>query len=129
MTESNGYATLDDLTRAAKAPKRTKDLELPVSGLKVQIASLTEREKSEYEAKQSNAKSTNAQRRLLESARRQLIVRCTVNPVITPDSMSLMGDLDGKDLAYWGNECAAFVGFTDDDMEKLEGNSDAPDAN
>ena len=119
-TTSNGYATFDDL-KGACSGRREADVVLPVCGLKVRIRSLSEREKSEFEAEAVNANG-NQIRSKVKNIRRRLIVRCSVEPQLKAEHIVELGNMDGKDLAAWGNACSELVGFSDADIEKLEGN-------
>lgn len=128
MSEGNGYATIDDLLAISQqAKRRYRDVTLPVSGLKVQIQSLTEREKSEFETEALNRSGTGTSLSKVKNARRRFIQKCCVQPRIEPEHIELLGGIDGADLGHLHSVCAEHVGWDEEDISKLEGKS-APSA-
>lgn len=124
MSEGNGYATREQFLRPAE--RRYKDVELPISGLKVRIRSLMELEKEQYESETMNRKG-GLRQDMLKNARRRLVVLCLSDengsPLLTPNDVDALGKLDGVDIGVLQDECMVFCGFREGDIEGLVKNS------
>jgi len=122
MSEGNGYATIDELLSLREAPRRYRDVVLPVSKLKLKIQSLTEKEKSDFEADAMNRDGTGASLSRIKDSRRRFIQKCVVEPKIETAHIAHLGGIDGADLGHLHTECAAHAGWSAEDIAKLEGN-------
>ncbi len=124
MSSSNGYASRETFLKPAT--RRFRDVELPVSGLKVRIRSLMELEKEKYESETMSRRGTIRQD-MLKNARRRLVVMCLVDGngdvLLQPDDVEALGHLDGVDIGILQDECMVFCGFREGDIEGLVKNS------
>lgn len=111
-----------------KTPRRYRYVSLPELELSVRIQSLTEKEKSEFEAWVLDKKGGLVRERLL-SGRRRLIVLCLVdeegNRLLADDDTATLAELDGAPLSRLFDECRLHVGLERDDLENLIKNSDS----
>lgn len=123
MTMNNGYASREQLLQPAR--RRFKDVELPISGLKVRIRSLMESEKEFFEAKLFSRGKVQTDKAV--SSYRRLIVLCVVDgvgdPLLTESDLEILQSWDGADVAHLGRECESYCGFVDGEVEKIEKNS------
>jgi len=107
--------------------RRYKELTLPISGLRVRIQSLTEREVSAFQAATITASGTGLKRSKLEDANRRFIALCLVdgagNRLLNDSHVSALAEWDGADSSYLYNECAAHAGLKTEDIEGLTKNS------
>lgn len=125
------FLTKTDLLK--KAERRY--LEFPVSicgdDKTCRIQSLTEKERSDYEAAMQLASKANKAQRM-KDAKRRLIVLCVVDeenkPLLTMSDVKELEDVDSKTTSNIFNKCVEHVGFTDEDVEELAGNSEDIDA-
>ncbi len=127
MSEQNGLATAEQLM-AATGKRRFKKLSLPISGLRVRIRSLTEKEVSRYQAATIATSGVGLKRSKLEDASRRLIVLCLVdldgNRLLNDGALAGFDDWDSADSGYLYSECAAWCGLDQKDIEDLVGNSE-----
>ncbi len=114
------YATVEQIEKAARNPRRLKDVTLPICGLTVQIQSLTEKEKSTIEAEPVNAEGNYKLKRVID-ARRRLIQAAVVQPKLEPHHIEMLGGFDGADTVHLHNEIAEHCGWSKSDLEALEG--------
>ena len=120
----NGYATLEQLQQIAKQPRPEKDVVLPVSGLKVRLRGLSERDKAGFEAEALTRDGSKLIRSKMLTTRPRLIIRCTVNPPLTEANLGILQEFDSRDLQHWFNECAELTGLSTKEIEDFEGNSE-----
>jgi len=102
---------------------------LPISGLRVRIQSLSERETSQYQAATIADKSGNYRRQKFEDAKRRLIVLCLVddagNRMLNDSHSELIADKwDGADTEFLYRKIAAHCGLNTTDIEDLVKNSE-----
>lgn len=127
---NNTLASMAELFPAS-TKRRYKDVTLPVSGHRVRIQSLTERECSEYEmavVAQSTTRSKFVRARLLD-ANRRLIGLCLVDA----DGNRLLSDKQADQIATWDSAdsnflhdaVAAHCGINREAIEELVKNSEA----
>ncbi len=125
MSNTATLATVDELF--APAPRRHKEVDMPVSGARVRIQSLTERETSRYQA-QTLAKTGTLKLSKLEDANRRLIVLCLVdgagNRILNDSHMVKIAEWDSADASHVYRECAEHTGLNTDDIEDLVKNSE-----
>jgi len=111
----------------APAKRRYKKLTLPVSGLRVRIQSLSERELSAYQAV-TIAKTGSFKLNKLEDANRRLIVLCMVddagNRILNGSHVAKLEDWDSADTNFLSAECSSHVGLRADEIEGLVKNSE-----
>lgn len=131
MSEGNGLATADQIrTIGQRAVRRQKTLgPCPVSKLVLRIRSLTEAELSRFEmAVVGSARTGGMRASRLEDAKRRLFVLCLVDA----NGDRILGDKDAEcfkgwdsvDTNYLYEQCSAFCGTRQDDIEGLVGNSE-----
>jgi hypothetical protein len=127
MSNENGFASLDDLF-AAPPRRRFTTVVLPISGHKLRIRSLTERELSAYQTT-TVAASGGPRRERLNDAARRMIVLCVVdtdgNRLMTDQHIAKLADWDAADTNHLYQECAKHVGVSQVDVEDLVKNSEA----
>ena len=120
--EREECATLENLIDAAQQPRRYKYVVLPVCKLKLRIQSLTEREKSELETEAVSRDGSQLVKQRVVDARRRLIQKCVCEPKLERQHIEMLGDFDGADMGYLHREIARHVGWSAEDIEKMEGN-------
>ncbi len=127
MSEQNGLATAEQLM-AATGKRRFKELTLPISGLRVRIRSLTEREVSRYQSATIASRGTGLKRSKLEDASRRLIVLCLVdhdgNQLLNDGALAGFDEWDSADSGFLYEESANWCGLSQQDIEGLVGNSE-----
>lgn len=124
---TNGIATAEDLF-AAGGKRRFDIVVLPVSGLRVRIRSLFERELSNYQAKIQSSRGEQERQNRLAAANRQYIALCVVdgdgNPILDPKQVGRIAEWDSADSSFLYEACAKHCGTTTDDLDSLIKNSD-----
>lgn len=103
------------------APKRRfKEVVLPVSGHRVRIQSLTEREVSEFQAAMLAKKGQGLRKDKLIDANRRLIALCLVdqdgNRFVTDRHMRQMANWDSADTSTLYGECTEHCGLDPNDV-------------
>lgn len=115
-----------------KAERRYCEFPVVVCGekKKCRIQSLTEKERSDYEAEMQVAKGRNKAERM-KDAKRRLIVLCVVDennsPMLTQQDVKELEQVDSSVTGEIFNRCIEHVGFGGDDIEDLVGNSEGID--
>ena len=109
-------------------PRRYEYCTLPISGRRVRIQSLSERESSAYQAETIADKTGAWKRSKFEDAKRRLIVQCLVddagNRLLNPSHVPLIADKwDGADTEFLYQKIAAHCGLRTADIEELVKNS------
>ena len=127
MTES--LSSLEELLSGT--PRRYKVVTLPVSGRRVRIRSLTEKEMSEHTMAAMSRTGTpgSYNRSRLEDAGPRLICRCVVDgegrPMLNDSHISAIRDKwDSADSGYLYDECSVHCGLNKKDIEDLIKNSE-----
>lgn len=127
MSEGNGYVTRDDIL--APSVRRFDDVEVPGWG-KFRIRSLTELERSRFEASIRDKKGQVSNNRLIDLKCR-LIVLCVVdgngNQLLTHSDIERLHGRDSRDTNTLADGIQKHVGISDSDLEDMEKNS-APTA-
>ena len=128
MTTNGHVATAAELF-GKPSPRRFKTLDpLPVSGHVLRIRSLTERDKSDWEAETISKKGTGLRVNKLKDAHRRLFQLCVVdeagNPFITDLQREEMRNWDSADTGYLYDEISAHCRINKDDVEELVKNSE-----
>lgn len=122
-----GFASREQLLGLATRKRRHREVTLPVAGCNVRIQSLTERERSQYEAAVFSSRGGTNLSRMLDASRR-LIVLCVVdgagNRILTESDVPKLGDWDAADVSVLYVECAEHCGLNRSDIEALAKNSD-----
>lgn len=126
MSEQTHLASRDQLL--SPTPKRRyREETLPVSGLKIRIQSLTERERSEFE-RSNLGKNGQANVAKLETIRRRLAILCLVdqagNRLLNADDVGNLANWDSADMEALSDACAAHLGMKPEDLESIAKNSD-----
>lgn len=128
MTTTSELATLEQLASASTGKRRFVETVLPVSGLRVRIRSLTEREASDYQAHVFSANNDKTRQARLRSANRLLIAKCLVdgegNRIVPDDQIVALADMDWADASHLYDVCAAHSGMNNADIEALVKNSE-----
>ena len=118
------YASRTELLK--KAPRRYRDETLPVSGLRIRIQSLTEKEYAEFCRAVNNKKDSVV---TLLNSRRALLIRCLVdengNRMFSLDDYDALAEWDAADLQAAQSACADHVGTSEDGLENIRKNSQA----
>ena len=126
MSET-GLATFEQLV-SASGKRRFCETTLPVSGVRVRLRSLTERELSAYQARVVSAQNDAQRAARLEQANRKLIALCLVdqdgNPLVPAGEDRQLAELDAADTSHLYDECAKHVGINTTDIEDLVKNSE-----
>lgn len=126
MNDTNGKLTSRE-TFLAPAKRRFAYVDLP-NGQRVRIRSLTEREKSDFEAQILTTKGAPSRNRVAD-ANRRLIVIALVDEngdlLLTPMDVSAIESLDGAITGYLADEIGRHCGFGASDIEGLVKNSEA----
>lgn len=130
MSEQNGFTSEAKLF-GGEIKRRYKSIVLPISGHRVRIQSLTEREMSRYQAvvlsKRGNLGAYNFER--LMDANRRLIVASIVdqagNRILNESHLTKLAEWDAADTQHLYNECAAHCGISREDIEGLVKKSEA----
>ncbi len=122
MSEGNGYATRD----AFLGPAKRRFTEAEVEGLgKVRIRSLTELERSKFEASM-RAKNGEVSNLKLVDMKARLIVLCVVdgdgNPLLTHRDIDQILQQDSEVTNEVVDQIQEHCGFTKSDIEELEKN-------
>jgi hypothetical protein len=126
------FLTKSDLLK--KAVRRYLDFQITINGESrtCRIQSLTEKERSDYEASMQLAKNNAIKSQRMKDAKRRLIVLCVVdengNTILTMADVKELENVDSQITSIIFNKCIEHVGFTDDDVEELAGNSEGIDA-
>ncbi len=119
-------ATADQLF-ASGGKRRFDTVDLPVAGLTVRIRSLTERELSNYQARIQSSRDEQQRHNRLAASNRQFIALCVVdddgNPVIEPNQVGRLMEMDGADSSHLYDACARHCGVTAQDLDELVKNS------
>ena len=110
--------------------RRYKTLDsLPVSGFVLRIQSLTEREKSAWEAESIAKKGDGLRIERLKDANRRLFQLCLVdadgNRYVSDAQRNEFADWDAADTSVLYDGCAAHCGINKADIEDLVKNSEA----
>lgn len=120
MSESNGFATRDQLLQPAR--RRIKTVDLPISGLRVRIRSLYEHESEAFQAEMFSR--GKLQKDKAVSSYRRLIVLCVCDeqgqPLLSKNDIDALNQWDGADVNHLGKECESHCGFVDGEIEKME---------
>ena len=118
------YATRSQLLN--KAPRRYRDVTLPVSGHKLRIQSLTEKEYADFCRACNNKKDSVA---TVLNSRRLLLIRCVVDDsgrrLFSQDDYDALAEWDAADLHAAQAACAEHVGTSEDGVENIRKNSEA----
>lgn len=120
------YLTKSDLLKPAV--RRYLEFNITIDGepRTCRIQSLTERERSDYEAAMQLATGKNRSARM-KDAKRRLIVLCVVDennePMLTMADVKQLEDVDSAITSAIFDRCVEHVGFGGDDIEELVGNS------
>jgi hypothetical protein len=124
MSETKGTLTTRD-TFLRPAKRRFAHVDLP-DGQRVRIRSLTEREKSEFEADILTTKGVPSRNRIAD-ANRRLIVLTLVDEngdlLLQPGDVASLEQLDGAVTGYLADEIGRHCGFAGSDIEGLVKNS------
>lgn len=125
MSDNGTLTGRDELLRPAK--RRYKYVDLP-NGQRVRIRNMTEREKSDFEAKILTVKGEPNRNRVADTNRR-LIVETLVDEngdlILRSDDVTALEQLDGAVTTYLADEIGRHCGFGRGDIEDLVKNSDA----
>ena len=128
MTDNNHLASEEELF-GKKPARRYCELTMPISGHRVRIQSLTERELSRYQMATLASSGTGLKRSRLEDANRRLIVLCLVdsagNRLLNDSHLERLAEWDAADTAYLYDQCASHCGINRQDIEDLAKNSAA----
>ncbi len=96
------------------------------------IQSLTEKERSDYEAAMQLATGKRDRAAKMRDAKRRLIVLCVVDgegvPLLTMADVKELENADSQVTSIIFNKCIEHVGFSDADVDELAGNSESIDA-
>lgn len=128
--EGNGYATREQLFDASSGKRRFADVTLPVSGLKVRIRSLTEKDLAEYQsaAIQTSTRGVQVRDERMRDANRRFIAACLVHQdgrlMLDRGEHDKLAGMDSVDSQHLYNECAKHTGVNRDDIEALVKNSE-----
>lgn len=121
------YTSVQDLF-AKPAARRYRDVTLPVSGHRVRIQSLTEREMSAYQSA-TLTQDGKLKPEKLAAASRRLIALCLVdaagNRILNDSHVARLAEWDAADTQHLADECQVHVGAKRGDVEDLVKNSDA----
>ena len=126
------FLTKSDLLK--EAVRRYLDFKVNVNGEErtCRIQSLTEKERSNYEAAMQLATGKRDKAARMRDAKRRLIVLCVVdennNPLLTMADVKELENVDSQTTATIFTKCIDHVGFSDEDVEDLAGNSEGIDA-
>ena len=128
MTEIR-LSTIEEVFSGQPLQRRFKKLEpLPISGFRLRIRSLTERESADYQAKLVAKKGDGLRTERLKDANRRLIALCLVdeegNTYVTPTMQAQLGNWDAADTGFLYDECANHCGLNKSDIEDLVKNSE-----
>lgn len=122
----NGLANVDQLFRPMM--RRYKYVVLPVSGNRMRIQSLTEREVSGFQAATIANSGTTLKKSRLEDANRRFIILCSVddagNRMLNDSHIAKLAEWDAADTNFLYNECANHAGLKTEDIEGLVKNSE-----
>jgi hypothetical protein len=122
MSEGNGYATREAFLRPLA--RRFRDFELPSLG-KIRIRSLTELERSKFEASCRDKKGNLSNNRLLD-VKCRMIVLCVVdgegNPILTNNDIDQLRQQDSRVTNKLFDEIQDHCGISDEDLGDLEKN-------
>ena len=126
-TTTNELATFEQLV-ASGGKRRFDYVTVPTSGLKFRIRSLTERELSSYQSVIQSARDDKSRQVRLAAANRRFIALCLVdhegNPIVPPDELGKLAELDAADSSHLYDECARHCGINTQDLEALVKNSE-----
>jgi hypothetical protein len=118
MSEITGVAELF----GAPAKRRFVTATLPVSGHRLRLRSLTEKDFADYQAFFVGKDGRTVPGRL-KQATRIFISMCVVdedgNRIITRDYVDQLSEWDAADSQYLYNECSRHAGISTDDIETL----------
>lgn len=122
QAKTNGYATRDQLLAPGK--RRFKDVELPISGLRVKIRSLMEVELEKFLSEAMSRGQLNKEKTV--SSYRRMIVLCVVDhdgsPLFSSADLDALNQWDGADINHLGKECEAHCGLVQGEAERTEKN-------
>lgn len=128
MSEGNGLVTRDQILQPLK--RRFTEVTVPEWGT-FRIRSLTELERSKFEASIRDKKGQVSNAKLVDLKCR-LIVLCVVdgegNPLLAHSDIDVLRNQDAKATNALVDAIQAHCGITDNDMEELEKNSGATPA-
>lgn len=122
------FLTKTDLL--TEAERRYDEFPVMIRGEKktCRIQSLTEKERSDYEAATEVAKSKETKAERTRDMKRRLIVLCVVDennrPLLSMADIHALEKVDSQITSTIFNKCVDHVGFTDSDIEELAGNSE-----
>ena len=120
--------TKSDLLK--KAVRRYQEFTLTIGGDQktCRIQSLNEKERSDYEAATESAKTKAAKAARWKDSKRRLIVLCVVdadgNLILNMADITQLENVDSHITSTIFSKCIEHVGFTDEDVEVLAGNSE-----
>lgn len=128
MSEGNGFASRDQILQPLK--RRFAVVDVPEWG-RFRIRSLTELERSRFEASIRDKKGQVSANKLIDLKCR-LIVLCVVdgegNPLLTNSDIDVLRNQDAKATNALVDAIQTHCGITEADMEDLEKNSDVTPA-
>lgn len=130
MTDENGLASAEQLRAlGSRGVRRYKMLDpLPVSGLRLRIQSLTEREMAQHDADAISYGKRTVKRSAIVNANGRLFVRCLVdgegNRLFANGDMDIFADWDAADTSYVYDEIASHCGIRQAADEDLVKNSE-----
>lgn len=123
---SNGF--LDRAAFLAKKDRRYTTVDLPTGGT-LRLQSLTERERSGYEAWMLNKKGDGADPKKLVEFKRKMVVLCAVDAegkrLLNDSDMDAMAHMDSADIDAACTAARKHCKFDDEDFESLVGNSES----
>ena len=126
MSENGHLATVDELFAPSK--RRYSIVALPVSGHRVRIQSLTEREVSAYQAEALKKNGTGTIPARIKDSGPRLIIRCSVdvegNRNMNQAHVAMLSEMDSADANYLHRACMDHCGIREDGIEALEKNSE-----
>jgi len=113
----------------ARPKRRYKELTLPISGHRVRIQSLTERELAAYQIETMKRRGEGANLARLADSNARLIVLCLVdgagNRILNQSHIAKLAEWDAADTAFLSDECAKHCGLNREEIETLAKNSEA----
>lgn len=128
MSETNGFATRDTILQPLK--RRFTDVTIPEWG-KFRIRSLTELERSRFEASIRDKKGQVNNTKLIDLKCR-LIVLCVVDdagdPLLTNSDIDVLRNQDSQATNLLVDAIQGHCGITETDLGELEKNSEATPA-
>jgi len=109
--------------------RRYQTLRLPLSGKRVRIQSLSERELSDYQAAAIAANGSGLKKARLADATRRLMLLCLVdeagNRLLNETHLAQLAQWDAADAAFLYERMADHVGLNREELEALVKNCEA----